>query len=193
VCSKVIKCGGVYISLINDKLATRSIKFEAGGGELSRLLKARIGVLQLRFVLPHTLRSTGVLDGVEVPAATRSRRFGLKWRVAVAPSPATAAFLHVETHVMCLCHALSGMQALSDSFRHQLEICVTLQTGIHHVFQVFASCESTSIVVYGRSASNMFGTMQGVKRLWILPAVSTLFLSTYMHVSLSLWKLAVHL
>jgi hypothetical protein len=42
VCSKVIKCGGVYISLINDKLATRSIKFEAGGGELSRLLKARI-------------------------------------------------------------------------------------------------------------------------------------------------------
>jgi hypothetical protein len=32
----------VYISLINDKLATRSIKFEAGGGELSRLLKARI-------------------------------------------------------------------------------------------------------------------------------------------------------
>jgi hypothetical protein len=34
----------VYISLINDKLATRSIKFEAGGGELSRLLKARIRI-----------------------------------------------------------------------------------------------------------------------------------------------------
>jgi hypothetical protein len=45
VCSKVIKCGGVYISLINDKLATWSIKFEAGGGELSRLLKARIAVV----------------------------------------------------------------------------------------------------------------------------------------------------
>jgi hypothetical protein len=54
-----------------------------------------------------------VLDGVEFPAATRSRRFGLKWRVAVAPSPAIAAFLHVETHVMCLCHALSGMRAPS--------------------------------------------------------------------------------
>lgn len=70
------------------------------------------GVLQLRFVLPHTLRSTGVLDGVVVPAATRSRRFGLKWRVAVALSSASAAFLDVGRCVMCLCHALHGMQAL---------------------------------------------------------------------------------
>jgi hypothetical protein len=135
-------------------------------------------------VLPHTLRSTSVLDGVQVPAATRSRRFRLKWRVAVAPSPAIAAFLHVETHVMCLCHALSGMRAPSDSFRRQLEMCVALETGIHHVFQVSPSCEGTSAVVYASSASNsMFGTMQDVKRLWV-SAVSTLFLSTHMHISL---------
>jgi hypothetical protein len=30
-----------------------------------------------------------------------------------APSPATAAFLHVQTHVMCLCHALGEMRARS--------------------------------------------------------------------------------
>jgi hypothetical protein len=93
------------------------------------------GVLQLRFVLPHPLQSTGVLNGVQVSAATRSRRFGLKWRVAVAPSSATAAFLHPGKHVMCSCHARSGMQASSDSFKRQLETCVTLKTGIHRVFQ----------------------------------------------------------
>lgn len=136
------------------------------------------GVLQLRFVFPHPLRFTGVLDGVAVPAATRSRRFGLKWRVAVALFSATAAFPDAGNRVMCLCHALSGMQAPSDSFRRQLETRVTLRTGIHHVFQEPSSCRSTSVVAHGR----MFGTMQGTQRLRVLPRrLHTTSIHSYAH------------
>ena len=146
------------------------------------------GVLQLRSVLPHTLRSTGVLDGVAVPAATRSRRFGLKWRVAVALSSAIAAFLHVGRCVMCLRHALHGMQAPSDSFRRQLETRVTLETGIYHVFQAPSGRRSTSIVAHGRSAcSLMFGTMQGVQRLRVLPRrLHTTSIHLYAHLAIPL-------
>lgn len=63
-------------------------------------------VLQLRFLHPHTLRCSGVLKGVEVSATTRSRRFGLNRRVAIARHPATAAFLDDGENVMCSYHAL---------------------------------------------------------------------------------------
>ncbi|KAG9679846.1 hypothetical protein KCU99_g59, partial [Aureobasidium melanogenum] len=81
---------------------------------------------------PHTLRFTGVLNGVEVSAATRSRRFGLKWRVAVAPSSATAAFLDASnTSCASVTPYNSGMRVASTyKLVHApaLETCVTLES-----------------------------------------------------------------
>jgi hypothetical protein len=63
---------------------------------------------------------------------------------------------------MCLCHALSGMQAPLDLFKRQLETCITLKTGIHLVFPAILKLSEHHHCRAGRSVANlMFGTMQG--------------------------------
>lgn len=102
-----------------------------------------IGFLQLHFLPPHTLRFTGVLNGVEVSAATRSRRFGLKWRVAVAPSSATAAFLDASNTSCASVTPYTAecvLQEPSNSFMRQLITCVTLETaGYRLIFRASSS------------------------------------------------------